>query len=326
MCGIVGYVGDKRSTPVLMSGLFKLEYRGYDSAGISTIEDFGLSCVKTKGRVKNLYEKEELENLNGTIGIAHTRWATHGVPSDINSHPHLDNSKTFAVVHNGIIENYKELRTFLESNGYNFISQTDTEVIPNLIHYYYSKDANFLQAVNKACLDLKGSYAIEVICKDIKDTMIVTRHDSPLVIGTNCDEKYISSDIPAILSYANNFYLLDDNEFVEISLNSIKFYDKDLNTISKETKHISWDMAAAEKNGYEDFMLKEIFEQPNSVRETIGLRLTKGKTVCLDELNLSKSYLKNINQIYIVACGTAMHAGLATKALFEKLLHIRSYC
>ena len=322
MCGIVGYVGTKKASEILMNGLLKLEYRGYDSAGISTIENNELSIVKSKGRVNNLYNIDTLNNLEGTIGIAHTRWATHGMPSYENSHPHMDNSRTFSVVHNGIIENYKELRNFLESNGYTFLSQTDTEVIPNLIHYYYNKNSNFIESVHQACKDLKGSYAIEVLCKNETNKMIVTRHDSPLVIGTNNAEKYISSDIPAILSYANNFYLLDDNELVEICLDSISFYDNNLNKIEKESKHIASDMTSAEKNGYPDFMLKEIHEQPITVRQTIGSRLTSNEKIHIDELSITKEFLEGINNIYIVACGTAMHAGIAAKALFEDLLHI----
>ena len=221
MCGIVGYIGTQKASPILINGLIRLEYRGYDSAGISTIEKSGISIMKDKGRVKNLYDLEGIDNLEGTIGIAHTRWATHGKPSKENSHPHMDNSKTFSVVHNGIIENYNELRNFLSDNGYKFYSQTDTEVIPNLIHYYYSKDNNdnlkFLRAVKSACNDLKGSYAIEVICNDYLDNMIVVRKDSPLVIGKGENENYISSDIPAILSFTKNFYLLNDFGFVLLS-------------------------------------------------------------------------------------------------------------
>ena len=221
MCGIVGYIGTKKASPILINGLLRLEYRGYDSAGIATIEKNGISVMKDKGRVKNLYNLDGIDDLVGTIGIAHTRWATHGKPSKENSHPHTDNSKSFSVVHNGIIENYHELRNFLTDNGYTFYSQTDTEIIPNLIHYYYSKETNnelkFLTAVRNACKDLKGSFAIEVICKDFPDNMIVVRQDSPLVIGRGLDENYISSDIPAILSFTKDFYFLNDREFAVLS-------------------------------------------------------------------------------------------------------------
>ena len=218
MCGIIGYIGHKKASPILINGLLRLEYRGYDSAGISTVEKNGLSIMKDKGRVKNLYNLDGIDDLTGTIGIAHTRWATHGKPSKENSHPHLDNSNNFSVVHNGIIENYNDLRKFLIDNGYTFRSQTDTEVIPNLIHYYYSKDTKnddlkVLRAVQKACMDLKGSFAIQVISSFMPDNMIVIRKDSPLVIGKGDGENYISFYIPAILSFTRDFYLLNDYEF-----------------------------------------------------------------------------------------------------------------
>ena len=327
MCGIVGYIGTKKACPILLAGLTRLEYRGYDSAGISTIEKDGLSIMKDKGRVKNLSNLEGIDKLEGTVGIAHTRWATHGKPSKENSHPHQDNSKTFSVVHNGIIENYNELRKFLTDKGYTFYSQTDTEVIPNLIHYYFTKDTKdddlkFLRAVRNACLDLKGSFALEVISSLYPDNMIVVRQDSPLVIGTCEDEKYLSSDIPAILSYTKDFYLLNDLEFVVLTKNSAKFYDKDLNKIEKKTQSIEWNATAAEKEGYDDFMLKEIFEQPTAIRETIGAKININSKCEFDELKFTKKYLSSLNKIYIVACGTAMHAGLTGKNSIEKLCRI----
>ena len=327
MCGIVGYIGVKKACPILLAGLTRLEYRGYDSAGISTIEKNGLSLMKDKGRVKNLSNLDGIDKLEGTIGIAHTRWATHGKPSKENSHPHQDNSKTFSVVHNGIIENYNELRTFLTNNGYTFYSQTDTEVVPNLIHYYFNIDKNnddlkFLRAVRNTCLDLKGSFAIEVISKLYPDNMIVVRQDSPLVIGTCEDEKYLSSDIPAILSYTRDFYLLNDLEFVLLTKDSAKFYDKDLNKIEKHTQTIEWNSSAAEKDGFDDFMLKEIYEQPTAIRETIGAKINLNSKCEFDELGFTKDYLSSLNKIYIVACGTAMHAGLSGKNAIEKLCRI----
>lgn len=327
MCGIVGYIGNKKASPILISGLSRLEYRGYDSAGISTIENNTLSIMKDKGRVKNLTLLEGIDDLEGTIGIAHTRWATHGKPSKENSHPHQDNSKSFSVVHNGIIENYENLRTFLTENGYTFYSQTDTEVIPNLIHYYFSKDENndelkFLRAVNNACLDLKGSFAIEVISTYFPDNMIVVRKDSPLVIGTCEDEKYLSSDIPAILSYTRDFYILNDLEFVILSRNNAEFYDKDLNKIDKKVQTIEWNSLSAEKDGFDDFMLKEIYEQPTAIRETIGSRISLDSKCDFEELSFSKDYLASLKRIYIVACGTAMHAGLSAKNTIEKLCRI----
>ena len=327
MCGIVGYVGQKKASPILINGLLKLEYRGYDSAGLSTIETNSISNIKNKGRVNSLNDIPELSTLEGTIGIAHTRWATHGKPSIVNSHPHMDNSKTFSVVHNGIIENYNDLKTFLKDNGYNFLSQTDTEVIPNLIHYYFSKDTNnddkkFLRAVKSACNDFKGSYAIEVISSLYPDRIIVTRKDSPLVIGIGENENHISSDIPAILSYTKDFYLLDDNDYVEIYTDHVNFYNKNLEKIQKDIKNIEWDATAAEKDGYDDYMLKEIYEQPKSIRETIGSRIKLGAPSCFDDLNFTKEYLSSLNKICIVACGTAMHAGIATKTLIEHLCNI----
>ena len=326
MCGIVGYIGNKKASPILINGLLRLEYRGYDSAGIATMEGNKIEIMKDKGRVNNLNNLEGINSLNGTIGIAHTRWATHGKPSKENSHPHFDNSNSFAVVHNGIIENYGELKTFLSSKGYKFLSQTDTEVIPNLIHYYYNQDNNkdenkLLRAIKNTCNELKGSYAIEVLSKENSDTMVVVRKDSPLVIGKGNGENYISSDIPAILSYTKDFYLLDDNEIVELKKDKIKFYNKDLKEIEKPIKSIEWGAAAAEKDGYDDFMLKEINEQPKAIRETVGAKLDNGK-IEIEGLDLDKKYLKTLNKIYIVACGTAMHAGLVAKTTFEKLCKI----
>jgi len=329
MCGIVGYIGTKKASPILINGLIRLEYRGYDSAGISTIEKNGLSIMKDQGRVKNLYNLKGIDDLEGTIGIAHTRWATHGKPSKENSHPHMDNSKTFSVVHNGIIENYNELREFLGKNGYTFYSETDTEVIPNLVHYYYNKETNkdkiaFLRAAKNACSELKGSFAIEIICKDFPDNMIVVRKDSPLVIGKGEGENYISSDIPAILSFTRNFYLLNDLEYAILSRDDAEFYDKDLNKIQKEINNIEWNASSAEKDGFDDFMLKEIYEQPTAIRETIGARLNENSKCEFEELNFTKEYLNTINKIYIVACGTAMHAGLVGKNVIEKLCRIQT--
>ena len=328
MCGIVGYIGNKVACPILIAGLTNLEYRGYDSAGISTIENSSLSVLKNQGRVKNLSTSNKITSLNGTIGIAHTRWATHGKPSKVNSHPHLDNSKTFSVVHNGIIENYNELKEFLTQKGYTFYSETDTEVIPNLIHYYYSNIKNnnnqnaFLFAVKNACNELIGSYAIEVISKDFDDCIIVAKKRSPLVIGNGNSENYIASDIPAILEFTKKFYFLKDDEFAVIYKNNIEFYNSNLCEIQKTLKEIDWDFTSTEKNGFEDYMLKEIHEQPDSIRKTINSILDQNGNYNFKDLNFSKNYLKSLNKIYIVACGTAMHAGLAVKNTLEKLCNI----
>ena len=321
MCGIIGYIGTKKAKPILINGLLRLEYRGYDSAGIATVEKDGIKVIKEKGRIANLDAMDGINDLEGTIGIGHTRWATHGKPSAVNSHPHYDNDKLFAVVHNGIIENYHELRKFLEDNGYTFLSDTDTEVIPNLINFYYKKEDDFLKAVKLACDDLKGSFALEILCKYYPDNMIVVRQDSPLVIGRGLDENYISSDIPAILSFTKDFYFLNDREFAVLSRDNIDFYDNDLNRIDKPIKSIEWNTASAEKDGYDDFMLKEIYEQPNAIRETIGSKLSENK-ISFNDFEIKKEFLETINRIYIVACGTAMNAGLATKATFENFCKI----
>lgn len=320
MCGIVGYIGNKKAIPILIDGLKKLEYRGYDSAGISILENNKVSIIKDKGRVSNLENLLINNNSNATVGIAHTRWATHGKPSKINSHPHMDNSGTFSVVHNGIIENYKDIKNFLMDNGYKFLSETDTEVIPNLISYYY-KSNDLLHAVALACNDLKGSFAIEVLCMDFPDRIIVSKKDSPLVIGTSTSGNYIASDIPAILSYSKDFYILNDNEIADIYSDRLNFYNSNLENISKKIETISWDASAIEKNGYDDFMLKEIHEQSTSIRETIGATLSN-KNIELDNLSFSKDFLSSFNKIFIVACGTAMHAGLAVKKSFEMLCKI----
>lgn len=321
MCGIIGYIGTKKAKPILINGLLRLEYRGYDSAGIATIEIDGIKVIKEKGRIANLEAMDGINNLEGTIGIGHTRWATHGKPSANNSHPHYDNDKIFAVVHNGIIENYHELRKFLEDNGYTFFSDTDTEVIPNLINFYYKKEKDFLKAVKLTCDELKGSFALEILCKYYPDNMIVVRQDSPLVIGRGLDENYISSDIPAILSFTKDFYLLNDREFAVLTRDNIDFYDNDLNKIDKVVKSIEWNASSAEKDGYDDFMLKEIYEQPNAIRETIGSKLSENK-ISFNDFEIKKEFLETINRIYIVACGTAMNAGLATKATFENFCKI----
>ena len=329
MCGIVGYIGTQKASPILINGLLRLEYRGYDSAGIGILERDSISVMKDRGRVKNLYNIPGIDDLEGTIGIAHTRWATHGAPSKENAHPHKDNSGEFAVVHNGIIENYSDLRNFLTEKGYSFYSQTDTEVIPNLVHYYYNKDniddeQRLLRAVNSTCKDLKGSYAVELISKEHPDMMIVVRKDSPLVIGKGYKENYISSDIPAILSFTKDFYLIDDNEIAVLTRENVEFYNDKLEKVDKKIESIEWSATAAEKDGFDDYMLKEINEQPNAIRETIGSRLPEDEPCSFEDLDFTKEYLQTINKIYIVACGTAMHAGLVGKNILEKLCKINT--
>ncbi len=328
MCGIVGYMGKSKASPILINNLLKLEYRGYDSAGVATLEKDGIHCIKNKGRVKELQNSNDINLLSGTIGIAHTRWATHGKPSSTNAHPHLDMHKNFAVVHNGIIENHSELKEFLKNAGYSFLSDTDTEVIPNLIDYYYSKEEpspdKFVKAVNKVTKSLKGSFAISVISKLEPDKIIVARKDSPLVVGINKNEKYIASDIPAILDYTNNIYILNDGDLVCMTENDITFYNENLEKINRDFETITWSSNSADKGGYPHFMLKEIHEQPNSIRETIGTRIIPNKKCDFSDINISKEYLSEVSRIYIVACGTAMHAGTAVKPIFERLTNIQT--
>lgn len=321
MCGIVGYVGKQKAYSILINGLKALEYRGYDSAGIALLEKDKINISKEKGRVKNLEDISNLRNSYSNIGIAHTRWATHGIPSKNNAHPHLDNSEKFVVVHNGIIENYMELKNFLVSKGYKFDSETDTEVIPNLINYYYEENKDFLIAFNKALMDLKGSYAILVL-SPLFEGIYVAKMNSPLVIGEGKEENFIASDIPAVLEYTKDFYFLDDGEMAYITDKDIIFYNGDLEETHNEKKTIDWDKKAADKNGYEDFMLKEIFEQPQAVRETLAGRVILNTNCNFLDLNIDKTYLKSINKIYIVACGTAMHAGRIGKTIIEDLTSI----
>lgn len=318
MCGIVGYTGTKKAVPVLINGLLSLEYRGYDSAGLAVLTpQNSIKIIKDKGRVHNLESQVQSLDFPSTIGIAHTRWATHGIPSKQNAHPHVDNSNKFAVVHNGIIENYAELKNKLIQNGYTLYSETDTEIIPNLINLYY--DGDILKAIEHTLKDLKGSYAIEVLSPLYPDKIFVAKKDSPLVIGTSPDGNYIASDIPAIIKYTHNFYFMEDKQIAVIDKKSVNFFDINLNPIKIDLKTIDWSSDSSDKNGYEDYMLKEIYEQPTAVRETIGTKLDKDLKINLDLDNIDFS---KFNKIYIVACGTAMHAGIATKNIFEQLCKI----
>ena len=320
MCGIVGYVGEKRATNFLVEGLSKLEYRGYDSAGVAVQEGESLSVRKHKGRLTNLEKELEKNSLEGCVGIGHTRWATHGAPSDTNSHPHLSNNGRIAVVHNGIIENYIELRKFLGEKGYKFLSETDTEVIPNLVDYYY--EGNLFDAVVKATEKLEGSFAIGVISEEDKDTLIGVRKDSPLIVGLGENENFIASDIPAVLSYTRKVYLLEDEEFVLMNKEGVTLLDKKGNKIEKEIFNVTWDEKAAEKGGFDSFMLKEIHEQPKAIRDTMTSRISMEHGVFFDDFKISKEELESIDRIYIVACGTAYHAGLMGKASIERLAKI----
>ena len=316
MCGIVGYIGKSNATDFLIEGLSKLEYRGYDSAGVAVVGNDTVSVAKQKGRLANLEKVLSKNPLTGTVGIGHTRWATHGEPSDVNAHPHKSSKSDITVVHNGIIENYQELRDWLKGEGYNFLSQTDTEVIPNLVDYYY--DGDLFKAVVKATERLEGSYAIGVVCSSEPEKLIAVRKDSPLVVGIGEGETFIASDIPAIIAHTRDVYLLDDKEFVIADKNGVKLFNADGSEISKDIYKVTWSQDAAEKNGFDSFMLKEIYEQPKAIKETMLTRISMDKGVSFDSFSLTADELNGVDRIYIVACGTAYHAGLMGKVAIER--------
>ncbi|RBP70187.1 glutamine--fructose-6-phosphate transaminase [Alkalibaculum bacchi] len=321
MCGIVGYIGNKKATEVLINGLSRLEYRGYDSAGVAVSQGGKIHTKKRKGRLKVLEDLMEKEPLEGTVGIGHTRWATHGEPSDVNSHPHANADHSIVIVHNGIIENYMELKEKLIIKGYRFLSDTDTEVIAHLLDSLYQGD--MVKAVREATTYLKGSYALGVLCHSEPDKIIAVRKDSPLVIGVGDNENFIASDIPAILNYTRNVYLLDDKEIAILTKERVIVLDQHGEEAGKQIFKVDWDAADAEKGGYEHFMLKEIHEQPKALRDTLTSRLYDDKKeIVLDKIKLGKEELDKINRIYIVACGTAYHAGLIGKYSIEKYARI----
>ena len=320
MCGIVGYIGNKKASNFLIEGLSKLEYRGYDSAGIAVINNGSVEIRKHKGRLSNLVEELENNSADGTIGIGHTRWATHGEPSDINSHPHQTSKGDITVVHNGIIENYNELTKWLKSEGYEFKSATDTEVIPNLIHYYYKGD--LFEAVVKATENLEGSYALGVVCGQEPDKIVAVRKDSPLIVGIGNGESFIASDIPAVLNYTRDIYLLEDNEFVVLTNEGAKIFKANGERINKEIYKVTWNEDAAEKGGYDSFMLKEIHEQPKAIKDTMSGRVSLNEKINLGDFKLTAEELEEIDRIYIIACGTAYNAGLIGKVAIEDLARI----
>lgn len=320
MCGIVGYVGHRQATEVLIEGLSKLEYRGYDSAGVAVNVGNELEIRKFKGRLAVLAEDLEKNPIEGGLGIGHTRWATHGEPSDVNSHPHFNMDRTIAVVHNGIIENYMELKEELQAEGVMFLSQTDTEVVAHLVDKYY--EGNLLDAVYKATERLRGAYALGVVCKDNNNELVSVRKDSPLVVGLGEGENFIASDIPAILKYTRNVYFLENGEFVHIVGDKLTVLNENREVVQKEVTEITWDVEAASKGGYEHFMLKEVYEQPNGVKETLIRRLNDNGEIQLDDIKMTKEDLEKINKVYIVACGTAYHAGLVGKFAIEKFAKI----
>lgn len=321
MCGIVGYAGRRKAAPLLLDGLKKLEYRGYDSSGIAVENAKGeIQAVKAKGRLIKLIELTSGgENLDGTVGIGHTRWATHGEPNDVNSHPHLSEDGRFAVVHNGIIENYLELKSFLTDKGFKFVSQTDTEVIAHLLEYYF--DGDVLDCIRKVLNKLSGSYALGILFNETPDVFYAIRKDSPLVVGLGKDENFIASDMPALLKYTRNFILLSDDEIACISGTKVVIYNKNMEVEEKKPFFVDWDPETAEKGGYPHFMLKEIHEQPKAVRDTVMPRIKDDKIV-LDDISLSAEYVKSIKKINIVGCGSAYHAGIIGKYYIERVCRI----
>ena len=324
MCGIVGYNGILQAAPILLKGLQKLEYRGYDSAGIAVRnEETGkIEVVKEKGRLKTLIEKTDSGSaVPGNCGIGHTRWATHGEPSVQNAHPHCTDDKSVVLVHNGIIENYQELKEKLQKSGYTFYSQTDTEVATKLIDYYYKKTGTPLEAISRAMLRIRGSYAFGIMFHDYPGKLFAARKDSPLIIGKNDTGCLIASDVPAILDSTRNVYYIGNHEIAEITGTEIRFYNIDLEEIEKEMVEIKWDAEAAEKGGYEHFMLKEIHEQPKAVQDTISAYV-KDDRISFREAGLDDETLKNLERIYIVACGSAYHVGMAGKYVIEELAGI----
>ncbi|MDR3277696.1 MAG: isomerizing glutamine--fructose-6-phosphate transaminase, partial [Oscillospiraceae bacterium] len=320
MCGIVGYVGRDEAAPMMLDGLKRLEYRGYDSAGIAVCGEGRLRLTKTKGYVQALCDI--IDNgrlLPGKIGLGHTRWATHGQPTDENAHPHISDGGKIAVVHNGIIENYAKLRAFLISKGFSFASQTDTEVAVNLIQYFYNDSGDIMKAVASAARRMEGSYALGILCEDFPDMLIATKKESPLVLGVGDGCNYLASDVVAILSRTRDVYTLTDNEIAVLTADGITIFTGELDAIEKPVTHIDWDVTAAEKGGYEHFMFKEIMEQPDAVRKAVSPRL-KDNRVVLDDLDLTDEYIKNLSRIYIVACGSSYHVGVAAKYTMEKLV------
>jgi len=327
MCGIVGYVGSKQATPVLINGLKKLEYRGYDSAGVAVLsEDSDEILVrKSKGAIKFLEEKIADEVIKGSVGIGHTRWATHGEPSDLNSHPHTNVSGTIAVVHNGIIENYAKLKAYLQDQGVVFKSQTDTEVIAHLINYFYEKTGEIFKAVLETLHRLEGSYALGVICTKYPDRLIAARKESPLIVGLGNGENFIASDVPPFLEYTRDVYYLEQNELAVLYNDHVDLFDNEGNKVIRKPSHVDWDLSSAEKGGYAHFMLKEIYEQPKALTDTLRPRIVykdeKVSDIQFDEITFGEEW-KSASRIVITACGTAYHAGVVGKYAFEKFARI----
>ena len=321
MCGIVGYVGGRIAAPILIDGLKKLEYRGYDSAGIVVWEDGKIKVDKKVGRLSALAESLSGKDCSGKCGIGHTRWATHGKPSDENAHPHTDCTGNFAVVHNGIIENYQELKEWLQQQGHRFKSETDTEVIAHLIEHYYQGD--IMQALRRAVDRVEGSYAIAVVCKNEPGRLVAVRKDSPMVVGLGEDENFLASDIPALLKHTRRTLIINDGEFVDLTADKVEVTNAAGEKVDKDVFEVTWEESQAEKGGYPHFMLKEIYEQPRALRDTLSGRIApENDKVILEEIKADKDYIQSINRIFITACGTAYHAGLVGKQVIESMVRI----
>lgn len=322
MCGIVGYIGDEQAAPILLNGLSKLEYRGYDSAGIAVYNGTEIKMDKVTGRLQRLKDlTKEGSTLPGTVGIGHTRWATHGSPSDTNAHPHFNKDRSIIVVHNGIIENYSKLKQRLIGKGYEFVSETDTEVLAHLLDYYYKRSHNPLEALTRVMQKVEGSYALGILFNDYPGQVFSARKDSPLIVGHSESGNFIASDVPAILQYTREVFYLENEEIAVLSRDGIKFYNVDEEPLEKECTRIDWDVNAAEKGGYEHFFLKEIYEQPKAIRDTISPRIREGEVV-IEELGMTDEDICNINKIMIVACGSAYHTGVMAKYVFEGIARV----
>ena len=320
MCGIVGYAGSKQAAPILLDGLSRLEYRGYDSAGLCVFSEGELKLAKSKGRLAVLRTKTENgATLPGYLGIGHTRWATHGAPSDENAHPQLSTNGSICIVHNGIIENFLPLKEFLLKQGKTFRSETDTEVIANLLEYYYEQENDLMKAVRLTLGRIEGSYALGILCADRPDSMIAVKKDSPLIFGFGEGENFIASDVPAILPYTRSVVYLNDGDMVVFTKNAAQFYDANGTPVRKAPEHIEWEMSAAQKGGYPHFMLKEIYDQPKALRDTINPRIRNGRVV-LDDITLTAEYIQAVSRIFIIACGSSYHVGMVSKYNWERLM------
>ena len=321
MCGIIGYVGHQQAAPILLEGLSRMEYRGYDSAGVAVrSETKGLQVKKTKGRLKVLSDLiHGGADLEGNLGIGHTRWATHGEPNDINAHPHVSEDGRIALVHNGIIENYMEIKQQLLRHGVKFKSETDTEVVAQLLEFHYRECHNMLEAVGRVLRRIEGSYAFGIICADYPNALIAARKDSPLIIGCGEGENFIASDVTAVIGHTRDVIYMEDGEIAVLTAEGVSLFNDEMEPIEKPHSHVDWDVSAAEKGGYPHFMLKEIFEQPEAIRKTVSPRIRDGRVV-LDDLHLTADYVRSISRIFVVACGSSYHVGMVSKYNWERLL------